>query len=361
MQADQLEPAVDRVRNPECGKEQRLPGLLDDALVGALRRVADRFASRKGDHLGARAPAIGIVDNRRACAEAVGLNWAATRPISTEASTAPSRANLPAMSAVRTSSLLVAIAAGAALSGCATTVEQRGNLPPPEEMAQIHPGKTTKDQVIKILGTPSSVSVFNDKDWYYISRAPGRSPFWTQRCSTSRSMSSTSTMTGVVRGIDHKTLVDGERGRAGRPRHPGARPRADVSRAAARQYRPVQRRRRFRPRERQQRPQPRSKPAKRRVAGGGAAADRRKAAQGVQRPFREHRQQQQRHDVGDLDHRVDRRARRCPCRDRRPCRRSPPPCARRSPCRRDGLPRCISWRCPRRRRPRSSRSRRRGR
>ena len=46
--------------------------------------------------------------------------------------------------------------AGAALStaiilaGCAATVEQRGNLPPRDELAEIHPGKTTKDQVIKI-------------------------------------------------------------------------------------------------------------------------------------------------------------------------------------------------------------------
>jgi outer membrane protein assembly factor BamE (lipoprotein component of BamABCDE complex) len=72
------------------------------------------------------------------------------------------------MTVLRTSSLLVAIAA-AMLAGCSTTVEQRGNLPPPDELAQIHPGKTTKDQVVKILGTPSSISVFNDKDWYYVS------------------------------------------------------------------------------------------------------------------------------------------------------------------------------------------------
>ena len=37
--------------------------------------------------------------------------------------------------------------------------------------------------------------------------------------------------------------------------------------------------------------------------------------------MRERGEQQQRHDVRDLDHRVDRRDRRCPCTDRRRCRR----------------------------------------
>jgi len=47
--------------------------------------------------------------------------------------------------------------------GCATSVEQRGNLPAQDKIAEVHPGTTTKEEVIKILGSPSSVSVFNDK------------------------------------------------------------------------------------------------------------------------------------------------------------------------------------------------------
>src|SRR5262249_32309390 len=58
----------------------------------------------------------------------------------------------------------------AQLCSCAATVDQRGNLPDPDKLATIRPGATTKDEVVKILGTPSSISVFNDKAWYYISR-----------------------------------------------------------------------------------------------------------------------------------------------------------------------------------------------
>jgi outer membrane protein assembly factor BamE (lipoprotein component of BamABCDE complex) len=62
------------------------------------------------------------------------------------------------------------LTAAAMIAGCAPTVEQRGNLPAADKIAEIRPGATTKDEVVKILGTPSTVGVFNDKSWYYVSR-----------------------------------------------------------------------------------------------------------------------------------------------------------------------------------------------
>ena len=43
-----------------------------------------------------------------------------------------------------------AILATALAAGCASSVEQRGNLPEQDRIAEIHPGSTTKDEVIKI-------------------------------------------------------------------------------------------------------------------------------------------------------------------------------------------------------------------
>src|SRR5690348_471033 len=65
---------------------------------------------------------------------------------------------------------LAAVAMAVLLSACVPNVDQRGNLPEQDKLAEIHPGTTTKDQVAKILGTPSSTSIFDDKRWYYISR-----------------------------------------------------------------------------------------------------------------------------------------------------------------------------------------------
>src|SRR5256885_886963 len=66
--------------------------------------------------------------------------------------------------------LMAGLIALAGLPACAPTVDKRGNLPEPDKLAEIRPGATTRDEVSKILGTPSSISVFNEKTWYYISR-----------------------------------------------------------------------------------------------------------------------------------------------------------------------------------------------
>lgn len=58
----------------------------------------------------------------------------------------------------------------AGLAACATMIDQRGNLPDEEKVARIRPGITTKDTVAQLLGTPTSVSTFDDKTWYYISK-----------------------------------------------------------------------------------------------------------------------------------------------------------------------------------------------
>ena len=62
------------------------------------------------------------------------------------------------------------LAVAAALGACAPMVDTRGNLPPPEAIAGIQPGVTTRTQVTQLLGSPSSVGTFNDRTWYYIGR-----------------------------------------------------------------------------------------------------------------------------------------------------------------------------------------------
>lgn len=110
---------------------------------------------------------------------------------------------------LRLSYALTALSAAVALAGCATTVDQRGNLPPPDEIAQIHPGKTTKQQVASLLGTPSSVGVFNDKDWYYISRRTKQVAFFDPKVMDQEVYIVDFNDDGVVQAVDHKTLRNG--------------------------------------------------------------------------------------------------------------------------------------------------------
>jgi outer membrane protein assembly factor BamE (lipoprotein component of BamABCDE complex) len=106
--------------------------------------------------------------------------------------------------------VFVILGTSAILPACSTTVEQRGNLPPADEIAQIHPGKTTKDQVVKILGTPSSVGVFSDKNWYYISSRTSQYSFFDPKVLDQQVYEVDFNDDGIVRAVEHKTLQDGK-------------------------------------------------------------------------------------------------------------------------------------------------------
>jgi outer membrane protein assembly factor BamE (lipoprotein component of BamABCDE complex) len=56
------------------------------------------------------------------------------------------------------------------LAACTWPQEVRGNLPDPEAVAAIQPGKTNKADVTRLLGSPSSIASFDASTWYYIGR-----------------------------------------------------------------------------------------------------------------------------------------------------------------------------------------------
>jgi outer membrane protein assembly factor BamE (lipoprotein component of BamABCDE complex) len=107
--------------------------------------------------------------------------------------------------------VLATVSGAAAFVSCAPAVDQRGNLPNPDKLAEIHAGTTTKDEVAKILGTPSSVSVFNnDKSWFYISRRTSQTAFFDPDVLDQQVYVVTFDDQGVVRAVDHKLLEDGK-------------------------------------------------------------------------------------------------------------------------------------------------------
>jgi outer membrane protein assembly factor BamE (lipoprotein component of BamABCDE complex) len=112
----------------------------------------------------------------------------------------------PAWRAVRPAAVFAAMM----LAGCATSVDQRGNLPDPDKIAEIQPGTTTKEQVVKILGSPSSASTFDDDVWYYISRKTEQIAFFSATVLDQQVFIIDFNDKGVVKDIGHKTLADGE-------------------------------------------------------------------------------------------------------------------------------------------------------
>lgn len=56
----------------------------------------------------------------------------------------------------------------AVLSACSPTVNKRGNMVDDFQLKQVTPGVHTRTDVLKIMGSPTTMAPFDDNLWYYI-------------------------------------------------------------------------------------------------------------------------------------------------------------------------------------------------
>ncbi len=68
--------------------------------------------------------------------------------------------------ALRASLLAGILALG--LGACAQDIRVRGNIPDSEVVSKINPGIHSRIDIQSLLGSPSTVSTFQDSKWYYI-------------------------------------------------------------------------------------------------------------------------------------------------------------------------------------------------
>ena len=68
--------------------------------------------------------------------------------------------------ALRVSLLAGILALG--LGACAQDIRVRGNFPDSEMVSKINPGVHSRIDIQSLLGSPSTVSTFQDSKWYYI-------------------------------------------------------------------------------------------------------------------------------------------------------------------------------------------------
>ncbi|NQU58169.1 MAG: outer membrane protein assembly factor BamE [Rhodospirillales bacterium] len=74
------------------------------------------------------------------------------------------------MSISKPSKLLFSFALMVLLSACTPKIDVRGNLPDPERLSEIAPGEQSREEIQEILGTPSSIAVFDQETWLYVSQ-----------------------------------------------------------------------------------------------------------------------------------------------------------------------------------------------
>lgn len=73
---------------------------------------------------------------------------------------------------------ITAAAVASTLVACSPTVATHGHRLDDEVLAQIQPGVTPREQVARLLGSPSSLSTFDDSAWYYVSQRTERKSFY---------------------------------------------------------------------------------------------------------------------------------------------------------------------------------------
>jgi outer membrane protein assembly factor BamE (lipoprotein component of BamABCDE complex) len=56
------------------------------------------------------------------------------------------------------------------LASCETIVDQRGFAPTPGSVEKLEVSSQSREDVVRLIGSPSAVSTFNPNVWYYISQ-----------------------------------------------------------------------------------------------------------------------------------------------------------------------------------------------
>ncbi len=101
-------------------------------------------------------------------------------------------------------------AAGFFVSACSSDVQVRGNLPDPEIVGEIETGVHSRRQVAERLGSPSAISTFEDRKWYYVGQKSTQFAFFEPEVLERNVLVVTFDGTGKVDETKTYTLADGQ-------------------------------------------------------------------------------------------------------------------------------------------------------
>lgn len=97
-----------------------------------------------------------------------------------------------------------------ALPGCDPNFNQRGFAPTPGSVEKLEVGTQSREDVIRLVGSPSAVSTFNPNIWYYISETQESFAFLKSVISEQKVIQVTFNDSGRVQAIKNYDLKDAE-------------------------------------------------------------------------------------------------------------------------------------------------------
>lgn len=102
---------------------------------------------------------------------------------------------------------LLLIGAGTA---CAPVVATRGNLIDDDRLARISVGRSTVNDVANAFGSPTTVSTFDRRTWYYIGQRTEKTAFFDPEIVERRVIKVVFSDTGIVRQLEDLDLEDAQ-------------------------------------------------------------------------------------------------------------------------------------------------------
>ena len=97
------------------------------------------------------------------------------------------------------------------LQSCSNKTITTGNLPDPDLVANIEVGQVSKNEVLELLGSPSTKATFNDNDWYYVSEKISSRAFFHPETLKRKVLIIQFDKREIVKKITQLSLKDGEK------------------------------------------------------------------------------------------------------------------------------------------------------
>jgi outer membrane protein assembly factor BamE (lipoprotein component of BamABCDE complex) len=119
----------------------------------------------------------------------------------------------PAPSRLRPALLAGTIALGlaaGALGGCNPTVDNHGHRVDKDAVAQIQPGQTTRQEVLRRLGSPSSIAPLEGNVWYYVGLRSQYYAFFKPKVTDQDVLAIRFNANGVVADVRQLSLKDAQ-------------------------------------------------------------------------------------------------------------------------------------------------------
>ena len=97
-----------------------------------------------------------------------------------------------------------------ALGGCENTVYQRGFAATPGSVEKLEVGAQSREDVVRLIGSPSAVATFNPNIWYYISQTQEYWAYTRPKISSQNVIQVTFSEAGRIEAIKNFDLKDAQ-------------------------------------------------------------------------------------------------------------------------------------------------------